>query len=62
VAVARKHQRSRHQRVGHIRQNTCCVQADDQPHDPRDLRSASRFKYDYDGRYAANGFRVARSP
>lgn len=30
--------------------------------DPRYVRSASRFKYDFDVRYAANGFRVARSP
>jgi formylglycine-generating enzyme required for sulfatase activity len=29
--------------------------------DPRYLRSASRFKYDYDVRYFSNGFRVARS-
>lgn len=28
--------------------------------DPRYLRSAARFKYDYDVRYYANGFRVAR--
>jgi formylglycine-generating enzyme required for sulfatase activity len=28
--------------------------------DPRYLRSASRFKYDFDVRYYANGFRVAR--
>lgn len=30
--------------------------------DPRYVRSASRYKYDYDVRYEANGFRVARSP
>jgi formylglycine-generating enzyme required for sulfatase activity len=28
--------------------------------DPRYLRSAARFKYDYDVRYYANGFRVVR--
>lgn len=28
--------------------------------DPRYVRSAARFKYDYDVRYSANGFRVAR--
>ncbi|WP_162009795.1 formylglycine-generating enzyme family protein [Methylocystis heyeri] len=28
--------------------------------DPRYLRSASRFKYDFDVRYSANGFRVVR--
>ena len=30
--------------------------------DARYMRSASRFKYDYDVRYEANGFRVARTP
>jgi formylglycine-generating enzyme required for sulfatase activity len=28
--------------------------------DPRYLRSAARFKYDFDVRYYANGFRVVR--
>jgi formylglycine-generating enzyme required for sulfatase activity len=30
--------------------------------DPRYLRSASRFKYDFDVRYYTNGFRVVREP
>jgi formylglycine-generating enzyme required for sulfatase activity len=30
--------------------------------DPRYLRTAARFKYDYDVRYYTNGFRVAREP
>jgi formylglycine-generating enzyme required for sulfatase activity len=30
--------------------------------DPRYLRSAARFKYDFDVRYYTNGFRVVREP